>query len=222
MECVKNRRYRKVSDSTNTLSKSNVLIEQIVQSMSSITETRDMYTAGHQKKVSELSVEIAKAMGLPHDIITAVRVAGLLHDIGKISVPSEILTKPSKLIKPEFEIIKNHVEIGYEILKNIDFPWPIAEIVRQHHERVDGTGYPRRLTGDEISLEAKIIAVADVVDAMSSHRPYRPGLGLSLTLDELITNKGKAYDPDVVDACLNVFKINEFSNTGNFYDKEYR
>lgn len=223
---MKKIRYRKIQTQVDkwklTFCKNEVndqidkLIGQIVITMSTIAEFRDMYTAGHQKKVSELSVEIAKEMKLPEDRIHAVNVAGLLHDIGKISVPSEILTKPSKLIVPEFDIIKNHVEIGYEILKNIDFPWAIADIVSQHHERLNGSGYPYKLLDSQIYLEAKIIAVADVFDAMSSHRPYRAGLGLEVTMNELISGKGILYDSDVVDAFCSVIKKRELNNADIF------
>jgi HD-GYP domain-containing protein (c-di-GMP phosphodiesterase class II) len=145
---------------------------------------------------------LAKKLGLPPGTIEGVYVAGTIHDLGKISVPAEILSKPSTLTATEFSLIKTHPDVGYEILKPIQFPWPIAEMVRQHHERMDGSGYPRGLKGDEILLEARILAVADVVEAISSHRPYRPALGLERAMEELKKGKGTLYDPQVVDACL--------------------
>ncbi len=188
------------------LSKLSLLFDEIVTAMSDLVETRDPYTAGHQRKVANLSVFIGKEMGLSEDKLKALKYAGLTHDIGKIAIPSEILTKPSRLTDLEYEMIKKHPEIGYKILKDIDFPWPVAEIVYEHHERLDGSGYPRGLKDGEILFEARILAVADVVEAMSSHRPYRPALGIEAALKEIKENRGKLYDPDVVDACLSVFK----------------
>jgi HD-GYP domain-containing protein (c-di-GMP phosphodiesterase class II) len=143
-------------------------------------------------------------MDLPKDKINAIRVAGTIHDLGKISVPAEILSKPTRLSEAEYSLIKDHPQIGYEILLPIEFPWPIAEMVYQHHERIDGSGYPRGLTGEELLLEAKILAVADVVEAMASHRPYRDALGMHKALEEITGNKGKLYDPDVADACVRI------------------
>ena len=174
-------------------------------------ESRDPYTAGHQERVAELAVAIAKEMGLPERRIMGLRMAGFLHDLGKIAIPVEILKKPIPLNKLEFDLIKTHPEVAYEVLKEIDFPWPIAEIVYQHHERIDGSGYPRGLKDDEILLEARILAVADVVEAMSSHRPYRPAYTIEEALEEIVRNKGKLYDPEVVDACVKLFKEKKFS-----------
>jgi putative nucleotidyltransferase with HDIG domain len=143
-------------------------------------------------------------MGLSADLIKGLRIAGLLHDIGKISVPAEILSKPGKITKDERNIIKNHCRVGYDILKGIEFQWPVAEIVLQHHERIDGSGYPLGLQGEEILLEARILAVADVIEAMSSHRPYRAALGLDEALEEIRKNRGSLFDPLVVDACLDL------------------
>ena len=171
-----------------------------------IVEARDPYTAGHQLKVSKLATAIAREMKLPQDKIEGIRRASLIHDIGKISLPAEILSKPSKLTEIEYSLIKNHPQIGYDILKSIDFPWPIAQIVLQHHERRDGSGYPQGLKGEEILLEARIMGVADVVEAMSSHRPYRPALGIDKALEEISQNRGILYDPKVVDACFKLFK----------------
>jgi len=149
-------------------------------------------------------------MGFPKDKIEGIKIAALIHDVGKINLPAEILSKPGKLSEVEFNLIKNHSQIGYDILKKVDFLWPIAEIVFQHHEKINGSGYPRGLKGDEILLEAKIICVADVVEAMSSHRPYRPALGIGKALEEISQNKGILYDPEVVDVCLKLFKEKGF------------
>jgi len=178
----------------------------IVATISKMLELRDPYTAGHQERVARLSVAIARQLDLPEDKIEAIHTAAMLHDIGKIYVPSEILTKPGRLSDVEFMLIKNHPAAGYEILKSIEFPWDIATIVRQHHERLDGSGYPDGLVGDQILFEAKIIAVADVVEAISSHRPYRPALGIDVALAEIRKNAGKLYDPAVVEACVAVFE----------------
>jgi HD-GYP domain-containing protein (c-di-GMP phosphodiesterase class II) len=147
-------------------------------------------------------------MGLNSETMDGIRLAGLVHDIGKINVPSEILTKPGRLSQIEHDLIRIHPEAGYDILKDIEFPWPIAEIVRQHHERMDGSGYPRGLTGDVIRIEARIIAVADVIDAMASHRPYRPAVGLEKALEEVEGKKGTLYDKDIVEACARVLEKN--------------
>ena len=171
-----------------------------------LVEMRDPYTAGHQRRVAHLAAAIAKEMQMTDQRVEGVRLAGAVHDIGKIQIPTEILSKPGRLTHVEFELIKQHAESGYDILKAINFPWPIAQIVRQHHERLDGSGYPQALTNDQILLEAKILAVADVVESMISHRPYRPGLGLAAAMAEIITHKGKLFDPAVVDACVRLFK----------------
>jgi len=180
-------------------------IDGIVQAMSLTVEARDPYTAGHQRRVAELAAAIADEMGLDEQQIEGIRMAGVIHDLGKIYVPSEILSKPGKITDAEFNIIKMHPLVGYDILKTIDFPWPIAQIVHQHHERMDGSGYPQGLTGDDILIEARIMAVADVVEAMASHRPYRPALGIDVALDEIRKNRGRYYDPDAADACLRLF-----------------
>ncbi|HEX2694809.1 MAG TPA: HD domain-containing phosphohydrolase [Acidobacteriota bacterium] len=186
-------------------------LEGVVQAMSVTVEMRDPYTAGHQRRVSRLSVAIAREMGLPEPQIEGIRMAGEIHDIGKIYVPAEILSKPAKLTDIEFTIIKTHPQVGYDILKNVEFPWPIADIVIQHHERLDGSGYPAGLKGDAILLEARIITVADVVEAMSSHRPYRPSHGIDKALEEIALNKGILYDTAVVEACLRLFNEKGFS-----------
>lgn len=181
-------------------------MEDTIYTIGKIAETRDPYTAGHQKNVSQIATFIAQEMKLPKDKIEGIRIASLVHDIGKISLPAEILNKPTKLSEIEYSLIKDHSQVGYDVLKSIEFPWPIAKIVLQHHERLDGSGYPNKLKGDEIILEAKIIAVADVVEAMSSHRPYRPALGIDAALEEISQNKGIFYDPEVVDAYIKLFK----------------
>ena len=182
-----------------------------VQAMAVMVETRDPYTAGHQRRVSDLARVLATEMNLSHDRIDGVRMTGVLHDIGKISVPAEILSKPTKLTDIEFGLIKVHPQAGYDILKKIEFPWPIAEIILQHHEKLDGSGYPRGLKGDEILLEAKIVCVADVVEAMASHRPYRPTLGIEKALEEISKGRGVFYDPDVVDVCLRIFREKRYN-----------
>ena len=186
------------------------IMEGTINTIAKIVETRDPYTAGHQLKVSKLSTSIAQEMRLSSDKIEGIRVAGLVHDIGKVSIPAEILSKPSKLNEIEYSLIKDHPQIGYEILKSIEFPWPIAQIVLQHHERMDGSGYPRGSKNDEILIEARIIGVADVVEAMSSHRPYRPTLGIDKALEEILKNKGILYDPEAVVACIKLFREKDF------------
>ncbi len=176
-----------------------------IQVMVSAIEVRDPYTAGHQKRVADLARSIATEMGLNKDKIEGIRMAGAIHDIGKLAIPSEILAKPTKLTNIEFSLIKEHSQSGYEMLKDVESPWPLAQIVYQHHERINGSGYPRNLKGDEIIIEARIMAVADVVEAMASHRPYRPGLGLDAALEEIEKNKGITYDSAVADACLRLF-----------------
>jgi PAS domain S-box-containing protein/putative nucleotidyltransferase with HDIG domain len=182
-------------------------LEETVASLASTAEKRDPYTAGHQMRVDLLACAIGKQLGLPGQQLEGLHIAAMLHDIGKITLPSEYLAKPTKLTKEEMAIMKCHAEVGYEILKTIHFPWPVAEIVYQHHEHLDGSGYPRALTEKDILLEAKILAVADVVEAMSSHRPYRPSLGVTAALDEIRSGRGSRYHAPSVDACL--YLINE-------------
>jgi PAS domain S-box-containing protein len=177
-----------------------------INAISMIVEMKDPYTSGHQQRVSDLARSIATEMGLSADRQDFLRTASAIHDIGKISVPSEILSKPTKLTDLEFSLIKTHVRTGYDILKDIEFPWPVADVVLQHHERMDGSGYPQGLKGDDILLEARILAVADVVEAIASHRPYRPELGIDFALEEISGNKGILYDADAVDACLKLFR----------------
>jgi len=185
-----------------------------IQVMVATVETRDPYTAGHQLRSADLARAIATELRLPQERIEGIRMAGAIHDIGKISVPAEILSKPTKLSELEFSLIKEHARRGFEMLKDIESPWPLAEIVYQHHERMDGSGYPRGLKGKEIIMEARILAVADVVEAMASHRPYRPAIGLNAALAEIENNKGTLYDDDAVDACLRLFREKDFQFEG--------
>jgi PAS domain S-box-containing protein len=182
-----------------------------IQIMVSAVEARDPYTAGHQLRSADLARAVAIEMGLDHEKIEGIRLAGSIHDIGKLSIPAEILSKPSKLTNIEFSLIKEHSRSGYEMLKYVESPWPLAEIVYQHHERIDGSGYPRNLKKDEILVEARIMAVADVVEAMASHRPYRAALGIEIALEEIEKNKGILYDNDVADACLRLFRKKGYS-----------
>ncbi|MBK5962967.1 PAS sensor protein [Thiocystis minor] len=183
-----------------------VSLEQTIQVIADTIEERDAYTAGHQRRVASLCTHIAGELGLPADRIRGLHLAATIHDLGKISVPAEILAKPRRLSAMEFGLVKEHPTIGFEILKKVTFPWPIATIIHQHHERLDGSGYPLGLTGEALLLESKILAVADVVEAMALHRPYRSALGLEAALDEITTHRGLTFDASVVDACLRVFR----------------
>jgi len=186
-------------------------LEGTINTLASTVEIRDPYTAGHQFRVTRLAHAIAMELDLPEEQIQGIHMASLIHDIGKISVPAEILSKPGKLTEHEFNLLKSHSQVGHDILKNVNFPWPIARIVLQHHERMDGSGYPQGLKGEEILLEARIIGVADVVEAMVSHRPYRPALGIEKAMEEISQNRGVLYDPQVVDACLKLFAEKGFT-----------
>jgi PAS domain S-box-containing protein/putative nucleotidyltransferase with HDIG domain len=179
-------------------------LEGTVHAVSLAVELRDPYTAGHQRRVAELACAIAREMGLDEDRIRGVRLGAMIHDIGKIGIPAEILSKPSRLTQLEYNIVRAHATMGFDILKDISFPWPVAEIAHQHHERIDGKGYPQGLKGDEIALEARIVGVADVVESMASHRPYRAGLGMPMALDEIEKNCGILYDAEVAAACRRV------------------
>lgn len=181
-------------------------IEGTIQAVASTVEMRDPYTAGHQRRVAGLAAAIAAELGLNEELIHSIRLAGIVHDLGKISIPAEILSRPGRLSEVEYQLIQSHPQAGYDILKDIEFPWPIAQIVLQHHERLDGSGYPQGLKGTEILPETLILSVADVVEAMTSHRPYRPGLGLAAALDEIRQHQGVLYDPAAVDACLRLFE----------------
>jgi PAS domain S-box-containing protein len=182
-----------------------------VQAVALMVESKDPYTAGHQRRVADLSRAIAREMGLSQERIESLRVAGTIHDIGKVSVPAEILAMPRKLTNLEYSLIQTHAQSGYDILKDIEFPWPIARMVLEHHERMNGSGYPNGLTGEQILLESRILAVADVVEAMATHRPYRSALGLDKALEEITQNKGLLYDPEAVDACLRLFREKGFT-----------
>ncbi len=203
-------RMRAEKEVRETLKKLRSSMGGIIRAMALTVESRDPSTAGHQKRVSNLARSIAQEIGMTKDQVEAVRMAGTIHDLGKISVPADILSKPTQLSDLEFKLIEVHPQTGYDILKDIDFPWPIARIVLQHHERMDGSGYPAGLKGDEILIEAKVIMVADVVEAMASHRPYRPALGIDVALDKISKNRSILYDPEVVDACLRLFKEKGF------------
>jgi putative nucleotidyltransferase with HDIG domain len=194
----------------DTLNDLENAMEGIIQAMGLAVEKRDPYTAGHQRRVADIASAIASEMDLPKDQIEGIRMAGIIHDIGKISVPAEILSKPGRITEHEFGIIKSHPQVGYDILKTIEFPWPISQIVYQHHERMNGSGYPQGLLGEEILLEARLLAVADVVEAMASHRPYRPALGIDKALEEISKNGDIVYDPMVVEACLRLFREKGF------------
>lgn len=193
------------------LEKLETVLDKTVLAMASAVEARDPYTAGHQHRVAKLAADIARELGLPAGQVEGIRIAATIHDIGKLNVPAELLSKPSRLTPLEFELIKGHAELGYQILKDIDFPWPVAEMVRQHHERLDGSGYPLGLKDGEILLEARIIGVADVVEAMASHRPYRAALGLEAALGELDKGSGTRYDTKVVEACRRLFLEKNYS-----------
>ncbi len=187
-----------------------IALKATIESIAKTTEIRDPYTAGHQKRVAQLAFAIAGEMSLPQDKAEAIHMAAVIHDIGKMFVPAEILARPSKLSKDEFGLVKTHPQAGYDILKDIEFPWPIAQIVFQHHERMNGSGYPSGLSGEAILIEARILAVTDVVEAMASHRPYRPALGIDKALEEISRNKGTLFDAEAVDACVRLFREKSF------------
>ena len=203
-----NRSYREnleqmVRDRTAALDRT---VKSVIQAMSKLVEIRDPYTAGHERNVADLSCAIARKMGLGDSFVQTVYYAGLVHDLGKISVPAEILSYPGKLNEAAMAVIRMHPETAHEILKQVDFPWPLAEVVVQHHERCDGSGYPHGLVRSGMRLESCILAVADVVESMSSHRPYRAGLGIEVALDEVEANSGRLYDAEVVRACVALFR----------------
>lgn len=196
-------RTRELRESERKLRRS--LLDSI-SAIAATIEMRDPYTAGHQRRVADIATTIARELRLPEDQVEGLYLASTVHDIGKIRIPAELLSKPGKLTEAEFSLIKQHAEAGYEILKAIDFPWPIAKTVLQHHERLDGSGYPGGLKDGETLLEARILAVADVVEAMVSHRPYRAGMGVDAALEEITRYRGTRYDAGVVDACLKLFR----------------
>ena len=195
--------YRLLADRYDRLTKSfGVTVNILVAAL----ERRDPYTAGHQQRSTNVACAIAQEMGLAQDVIEGINIASTIHDIGNLSIPVEILIKPSKLTGKEYSKVKEHARCGYEMFKDVELPWPLAEIIYQHHERMDGSGYPRKLKGNKILMEARVLAVADVVDAMSSQRPYRPSLGLDAALEEIVKNRGILYDDAVSDACLRLFR----------------
>ncbi len=204
-----------VAQRTHALVKS---MSSTITLISQIVEYRDPYTAGHQRRVGNCSAKIAEWMGLSQDVIDSVRIIGYIHDIGKIVVPSEILSKPGKLSKPEFMLLQSHSQAGYEMLSDVNLPPIIAEAIYQHHERYDGSGYPRKLKGDQISLQAHILMVADVVEAMTSHRPYRPSLGLDVALKEIEDHAGTLFDASVSKACLELFRIGNYAFDDQLYE----
>jgi putative nucleotidyltransferase with HDIG domain len=206
----RNVRCRVESELETNLNKLRKTLGAIIQAFEHTIEIRDPYTAGHQRRVADLARAIATEIGLSQDMIDGIRIAGIIHDIGKIYIPAEILSSPRSLTAMEFNLVKSHPQVGYDLLKAIEFPWPVAMIIKQHHERIDGSGYPKNLKGKDIMIEAKILAVADVVEAMASHRPYRPALGLDKALDEIRKNSGILYDTRIVNACLKIFKNGEF------------
>jgi putative nucleotidyltransferase with HDIG domain len=187
-----------------TVERLNRVVAQTAGALACTSELRDPYTAGHQRSVGRLAEAIGREMGLSESRLEGLRVGGILHDIGKISVPSEILAKPGPINPAEFALIKMHPGSGFNILREIDFPWPVAAMTHQHHERLDGSGYPHHLRARDIILEARILAVADVVEAMANHRPYRPALGIDTAMAEIYTKSGTAFDRDVVKSCMNV------------------
>jgi HD-GYP domain-containing protein (c-di-GMP phosphodiesterase class II) len=184
----------------------SVSLEQTIQVIAETVEKRDPYTAGHQRRVADLCAAIAGKLGLSSERMQGLRLAAGIHDLGKIGIPSEILAKPGSLTENQYNLLKEHAQLGYEIVKNVQFPWPIAQMILQHHERLDGSGYPQGLKADEIFLESRILAVADVVEAMSSHRPYRPARGIKVALDEVLSKSGTLYDSEAVQACVNLFR----------------
>jgi putative nucleotidyltransferase with HDIG domain len=186
------------------------MIEETIESLAFMLEIKDPYTASHQHRVADLCHAIAVELGLSEEDTEGIRMAAYVHDIGKIAVPSDVLNKPGKLTDIEFSLLKSHSDIGYKVLKNIKISWPIAETVLQHHERLDGSGYPNHLTNGEITVNARILGVADVVEAINSHRPYRPSLGIDKALEEISDKSNVLYDPDVVDSCLRLFTVKNF------------
>jgi PAS domain S-box-containing protein len=204
-------RKKAENEANDTMRKLRKALDGTINAIALTVEARDPSTSGHQRRVADLARTIATEMGISKDRIEGLRSAGVIHDLGKICVPADILSKPSKLSESEFSLIKIHPQVGYDILKDIEFPWPVATIIHQHHERMNGSGYPQGLSGDDILLEARIVAVADVVEAMSSHRPYRPSLGLENALSEISENKGILYDPAVVETCLRLFSEKKYA-----------
>lgn len=207
-------RKRKENDTKQNYLRTQKALEAAIHAISSLAERRDPYVAGHQRRVAELARAIAARMGLTTKQIEGIGMAAAILDIGKISIPADILGRPVKLTASEFNFVKTHAKSGYDILKDIEFPWPVARMIIEHHERVNGSGYPNGLTKDDTLLESRILAVADVVEAMTSRRSYRPSLGIDAALNEIIRNKRILYDPEVVNACLSIFKMNNYKFGG--------
>jgi PAS domain S-box-containing protein/putative nucleotidyltransferase with HDIG domain len=203
-------RKQKSDDIKQNYLRTQKALEATIHAISSLAERRDPYMAGHQRRVAELARAIATRMGLTTTQIEGIGMAAVIHDIGKISIPADILGRPAKLTDTEFNFVKTHAKSGYDILKDIEFPWPVARMIIEHHERVNGSGYPNGLTKDNTLLESRILAVADVVEAMTSRRSYRPSLGIDAALNEIIRNKRILYDSEVVNACLSIFKMNNY------------
>lgn len=187
------------------------VMESTVAVIAATLEARDPYTAGHQRRVAQLASAIARTLRCDEETVRGVHFGALIHDIGKIKIPAELLSKPTRLTELETKLLETHTEAGFDILNGIEFPWPVAQMVLQHHERMDGSGYPHGLTGDSILLESRILAVADVVEAMSSHRPYRPSRGTDVALEEIESGRGTRYDANAVDACLSLFREQHFA-----------
>ena len=208
---TRSERYKAEEKLKKSLEKLRKTLSAIIEALENTVEVRDPYTAGHQRRVADLGRSIAFQMGFSEDTIDGIRISGILHDIGKIYVPTDILMMPRRLTEQEFDLIKLHPQVGYDVLKAIDFPWPVPKIILQHHERIDGSGYPQGLLGNDILMEAKILGVADVVEAMASHRPYRPALGVDKALEEICSKQGKLYSPDVVEACNALFHTHKYT-----------
>lgn len=209
---------QQVADQTaslrDSLRRQRKILEGMVYTIATIIEIRDPYTAGHQRSVANLAAEMARRMNFSTRQIEGVRLAGLIHDVGKMAVPAEILSKPGRLDEVEYALIQRHAQTGFEILKDIEFRWPVANMVHQHHERMDGSGYPQGLVGSAIEPGARILAVADVVEAMASHRPYRPALGLKIAFQEIQAHKGVMYDAEAVEACIDLFDHSDYKLGG--------
>jgi len=215
LETLVAERTRELQDMVNqrqaAVERLKSVLRSTTEALSLAIEKRDPYTAGHQRRVAEIAIAIGREMEFAADRLDGLFLAATIHDLGKIAVPADILSKPTRLTVPEFDLIKAHTGVGRDIIKGIEFPWPVGEVILSHHERMGGSGYPRGLQGDEICIEARIVAVADVVEAMVSHRPYRPALGMDKALEEIERNKGKLYDPRVVDACIKVCSRGDWS-----------
>jgi len=208
---TRSKRYKAEDNLKKSLEKLRKTLSAIIEALENTVEVRDPYTAGHQRRVADLGRSIGSQMGFSEDIIDGIRIGGILHDIGKINVPIDILMKPGSLTDLEFSLIKLHPQVGYDVLKGIDFPWPVPKIILQHHERIDGSGYPKGLKNGDILMEAKILSVADVVEAMASHRPYRPALGVDKALKEISDKKGTLYASEAVEVCLGLFKTQGYT-----------